>query len=396
MAGRFLRTFGLVALVGMFLGSVGALLMLKERIHVTVAGEPTEDKAKVDPALLLRDDVASLRTDVHALADAMEKAFAETRPPEPAAPVLPAIESLKSEVEALRADAAAPKPAPADPALLAALRRVEERLDALDRRAAVTPAAAPPLPAPVAASAPPATALAPPKVSGGNSPTPPAPPSVTAASPAPSAAPAPAPAKADAPAPPTGRTFLSFRLPSETFSFAGRQRYEVLSSLSRVGFDGKSTLHDFSGATTDVTGWFVADLAQPSASPTGRVEADARTLDTGLAERNQDMFHALATDRFPTFAFELTSFDGAQADAKAMTVSGTAHGKMTIHGTARDVTIPLRMHFDEGKRLLIEGEAPLRLTDYGVVPPSRLGIVNMEDTVKVWLAIRARSVGRAP
>jgi hypothetical protein len=33
------------------------------------------------------------------------------------------------------------------------------------------------------------------------------------------------------------------------------------------------------------------------------------------------------------------------------------------------------------------------MSDFGVTPPSQLGVINVEDEVKIWIALRARSLG---
>lgn len=69
---------------------------------------------------------------------------------------------------------------------------------------------------------------------------------------------------------------------------------------------------------------------------------------------------------------------------------GTVRGRMKIHGTERDFAMPVKVEVDDGHRLVIEGSAPLRLTDYGISVPNKLGLVKMEDEVSVWVTLRAR------
>src|SRR5204863_6156272 len=132
--------------------------------------------------------------------------------------------------------------------------------------------------------------------------------------PAPVAAPPPAgtptaasPAAGAAPAA-TGkrRGFLSFTLPSESLEPDQKTRFQVLPSLSRVGFDAKSTLHDFSGATSDLSGSLVTRLTRPAEGTTARIEAQAATLDTGIVERNAELGTTLDVKTYPTVSFELT------------------------------------------------------------------------------------------
>jgi hypothetical protein len=86
------------------------------------------------------------------------------------------------------------------------------------------------------------------------------PPEPEAAEPEPTAEPAP-------PVPARRASFLAFELPSDDFRFDERRSWTVIPALSRVGFDGESTLHDFTGTTSEVRGRIAADLAHPDASP---------------------------------------------------------------------------------------------------------------------------------
>jgi len=87
------------------------------------------------------------------------------------------------------------------------------------------------------------------------------------------AVPAPlAPASIPGPAKPA-RSFLAFKLPSRDFQFEGLQNFELLRDASRVGFDAKSTLHDFTGATTAVSG---AATTSAAVSPTRSTWTPAR------------------------------------------------------------------------------------------------------------------------
>ena len=42
-----------------------------------------------------------------------------------------------------------------------------------------------------------------------------------------------------------------------------------------------------------------------------------------------------------------------------------------------------------------EGELRLKLSDFGIEPPSKLGVISMQDEVLVWVSLRARPVGPA-
>lgn len=63
---------------------------------------------------------------------------------------------------------------------------------------------------------------------------------------------------------------------------------------------------------------------------------------------------------------------------------------MTIRGQAREVRMPITVEVDPQKRVVLAGQMPLKLSDHGVPVPSQLGVINMQDEVVVWVALRAR------
>lgn len=415
MSRRFLQVFGLAALVGMFVASVGALLMVKEKFTITIAGDTAAKHDGPDPVALLRDDVGSLRRDQAALAQTLEKNFLALADSPTAdgvdgktlaaalAPVREALARHEAELKRQSVESRSGGEA-AKREVLAALDGLRTRIEALAARettAAAAPPPAEPPPPPVSPSPAPAPLPAPeaPVPTPTPTPTPPTPPA-PAVVPAPNA-PSPTaagetPASTAAAAPAEKRKrFLSFNLPSKGFDFDKATRFEWIPSLSRVGFDAKSTLHDFSGTAADVEGSFTARLSHPEAGAKGNAKVLAVNLDTGIKERNQDMESSLEVTRFPTIEFVLSSFQTTQVDAKAMTVSGTAKGKLTLHGVTKDVTVPLRFSVDESRRVVVEGETPVRMSDYGVSVPTKMGVLSVSNDAKIWLALRARAVGSA-
>jgi polyisoprenoid-binding protein YceI len=303
MSSKLLQRVGVLAILGLVACSIAALVVVQERIHVTIAAEEDAKRRGPEPIELLRADVAALGAEVATL----EK-------------------SLAARIDAL-----------------------EAKIDALQ------PGAAP-------ASAP-ASAATPPE-----------------------------------PAQPAGtrrKSFLAFDVPPDSFAFDRRQRFAIVPALSRVGFDAKSTLHDFSGVTSKVDGTFSVNLARPGEKPSGKIAVEAASLSTGLADRDSDMRKTLDVERFQTLTFEWTGFEAGAVDAKAQTVEGTATGKLSIRGQTRDVSLPVKVAVDSSRRVSIEGELALKLGDYGVVPPSQLGVIKVADELKLWIALRARLLGPA-
>ena len=64
-------------------------------------------------------------------------------------------------------------------------------------------------------------------------------------------------------------------------------------------------------------------------------------------------------------------------------------------GKSREVSMPVKVSVDASKRVAIDGELSIKMSDYAVAPPSQLGLIKVEDEVKIWIALRARLVGPA-
>ncbi len=318
MSSRLLQGVGVLAILGLVAGSIAALIVVKQRIRVTIAEEEVAARRGPDPLELLRADVGSLGADVAQVDKHLGAALGELRD---------SLEASAGERE----------------------RRLAARIDALEARLDARSAAAPPDSTPAPAE--------------------------------PAAAPPPTPAK---------KGFLAFDLPAAAFAFDQRQCFAIVPALSRVGFDAKSTLHDFSGVSSKVEGTFTVDLAQAGLRPTGKLTVEAASLATGLADRDVDMRKTLDVEQFPSLTFEWDGFAASAVDARAMTVAGTASGKLTIRGQTRAVSMPVKVSVDSSRRVAIEGELAIQLSDYEVVPPSRVGLIKVANELKLWIALRAR------
>jgi len=347
MTAKFLQGLGLLALLGLVVGSIAALALVKERVHVTFADED-EARRGPDPLELLRADVGALKDDLHALNEGIGQ-------------------NLEALHGALEEDAAARAQT-----LATELGELRTRIAGLEARLEHAQLGAAPAPS----SAPSVAAV-------------PDEPQPAAQAPASAAPPAPQPAAPK-------KSFLSFKLPSDSFAFDKPMRFEIVPSLSRVGFDAKSSLHDFSGTTSKVEGELTTCLARPAEDCRGDIRVAAASLDTGDAARDEELQKTLGTADWPTLRFECTGFtlDSPDAvDAAAERLSGKVRGRLTMHGTTHELEMPVRVSVDAAKRVAIEGEVALAMSAYGIEPPSKLGLIKVEDQIKLWIALRARSLG---
>jgi len=399
MAGKFLSGVGIAALIVLGVGGFAALAVVKQRITLVVHDEQQASATRgPDPLDLLRADLAQLREDFGAFAQALgpqleqlhasldgaslersqaaQAALAklESRSQSDGAALAARLETLTQSVARTHSEQAA------------ALGLLERTFAAVTAREAsgelAPPSSVAVAPSPAETST--ELAVAPPAPISTESTTSPSAADPVATDPS---------AAAPTPTSEPKRAFLSFSLPSQSFSFAGRQRLALVPSLSRVGFDAKSTLHDFSGVTQKVEGELEVDLANPAAGCSGAVRVDARSLDTGMADRDAGMREQLAVEAHPQLRFTWSGVRDAQVDAAAQKLSAIALGKLSIKGVEREVAFPVRVSVDASKRVAIEGELEVAMKDWGVEPPSQLGMIRVENKLKLWIALRARSLG---
>jgi polyisoprenoid-binding protein YceI/uncharacterized coiled-coil protein SlyX len=351
MPTKMLQWLGALFVVLLVAAALCGFMVLKDRMRIVVQSDAPASGP--DPTALLRDDVQVLAGRFGELQDALSQNFDRLQ-----AAIEERATARHADVMALRRDVGAARQQ---------LDRLTQDLAALrEQLRALPPQAAPPQRVEVA-------------------------PEVTVpVEPAPSA-----PAPADTPAvaqPKPGSGFLSFSLPSVQFRFDELQDYTLLPGLCRVGFDAKSTLHDFTGVTEKVSGRFTADFDDPQGAWSGEVTVEAGSLVTGVEGRDTDMWQYLATKEHPQIRFAIQRFKPAPGgvDVGKQTARGEIEGKMTIRGQTRPLTMPVQLEVDPQQRVVVTGQVPLKISDYGVPVPSQLGVINMQDEVVVWIALRAR------
>ena len=167
-------------------------------------------------------------------------------------------------------------------------------------------------------------------------------------------------------------------------------RLRLMKDRCVAGFDGKSTLHDFSGWTKSVTGEITYEDGRLAETAKASVTVDARTLDTGDADRDAEMHEKhLESGKHPEMKFELWSIK--MTGANTMDMSGT----LEIHGTKKAVTIPCEVKLRHDKYAWVKGEIKAKMTDFGIEPPVKAGVIKVDDEIRVWFEAWAEPV-KAP
>jgi polyisoprenoid-binding protein YceI len=131
------------------------------------------------------------------------------------------------------------------------------------------------------------------------------------------------------------------------------------------------------GRTSDVTGSLTIEGTTVT---TAEVEADMTTVESDENRRdNQFQGRIMETSRFPTATFTLNDPIELESEpAAGQVVTKTATGKLTLHGTTKEITVELSAQWDGGDTIKVQGEIPITFDDYGIPNPS-FGGITTED-----------------
>jgi len=170
---------------------------------------------------------------------------------------------------------------------------------------------------------------------------------------------------------------------------------------STIKIAGTSTLHAWTmeGATIngaiDIAPEIVADPMQPQAwksdSPAlVSVKIPVAAIKAEHARMNNIMLEAMKASANPEIRYELVEANPVKGSGDAFVVN--TKGKLTIAGVTRDLDMDVTAKRDGDRRYVMTGEAPIKMTDFGITPPvTMLGTLKTGNEVKVtfcWVVDR--------
>jgi polyisoprenoid-binding protein YceI len=152
---------------------------------------------------------------------------------------------------------------------------------------------------------------------------------------------------------------------------------------SSVTVSGTSSLHDWTVKGNSIEGEIVAPaITQWGSSPTKVVVTiPVKSLKSEHKKMDQLMAKALKADQHPTIRYELTN---AVPAGDMTSFTATTKGKVTVAGVTRNVDISITGARNSSGQYVLTGEAPLKMTDFGIKPPTAmLNTIKTGDVVKV-------------
>ena len=168
----------------------------------------------------------------------------------------------------------------------------------------------------------------------------------------------------------------------------------TLMPTSRLWVDGTSTVRSFScaAATIDARVETTAPRAVGAVLDGQKVvrsatlTVPAAALDCRNGTMNEHMLKALKAKEFPAITFTVATYDLSTGGGGAQ---GTATGELQLGGATRPITVTGTVARDADGALHITGSYPLRMTEWGLKPPSlMMGTMKVNPQVKVGFDLR--------
>jgi hypothetical protein len=192
-----------------------------------------------------------------------------------------------------------------------------------------------------------------------------------------------------------------FALAGAVFSLAGAARAQA--PAGRLEVSGTSTLSDWKCSEAGMDAKLNNRPAPgASAQDTGTAASGlvltfpVAAMDCGDGAVNGHMRDALKATQYPTISYRLTSVGISQALSVGQAPVRIA-GELTIAGMTRSQPMTVTIAQRPDGSLSVQGAESLRMTDFGVKPPSLMvGLLKVRDLVHVAfdVVLRAGTVAR--
>lgn len=160
--------------------------------------------------------------------------------------------------------------------------------------------------------------------------------------------------------------------------------YELDTQHSSLSCVGHSTLHDFTGKTSTLSGRVIVDLDRDLLIGQAEVSVPVASLDTGIAARDRAMRAMFNAEDHPDVRFTLLKLTRLP-HGSATPLEGRNYrleGLLTVRAVKQTVVFDVVARVTP-EALEVSGEVPLTTTMFGLKPPSVLGVLRVRKDILV-------------
>jgi polyisoprenoid-binding protein YceI len=146
-----------------------------------------------------------------------------------------------------------------------------------------------------------------------------------------------------------------------------------LSKEYKVTIHGTSNLHDWDENVELVSGYAIVNWYKDGSFGLNamNIKMEVRSIKSENSTMNKNTYKALKADTYPQITFVLSAPPGV-ITPNASGIMMTARGNLTIAGVTKPVDMRIKVSSAEGGKLTFEGSYKIKMTDFGVKPPTAI------------------------
>ena len=194
---------------------------------------------------------------------------------------------------------------------------------------------------------------------------------------------------------------FSLLLAAALLAATERARF-IPANASSITITGLSTIHEWSmsGSTIDGSIDVAPEIAAAPASAEAwksdraalvSVKIPVAKINSPHDRMNRIMLEAMKAKSYPEVRYDLLEARALKGSPEAFVIE--TRGKLTVAGITRDLEMDVAAAKSGESRYVLTGEAPLKMTDFGITPPTAMmGTIRSADQVKVsfrWVVDRS-------
>lgn len=155
------------------------------------------------------------------------------------------------------------------------------------------------------------------------------------------------------------------------YAFAqNKVKVNCIKEESSITYAMTHPLHAWTGESKEINSIILTDEAKTTIFQVA-VSAKLATFDSKNANRDSHMMEVTEALKFPnvTYVSSSVTIDGSDF---------TSSGNITFHGVSVPISLKGKLT-KEGNKLIFTGNFDLKMTQFGITPPSLMGITTQDD-----------------
>ena len=163
---------------------------------------------------------------------------------------------------------------------------------------------------------------------------------------------------------------LTIGLLSVAFSLRAQSNYSLCSYLATI--NGTSNIQAWSEKVREISGngYIKQNIDKSFTLRSFKIIMQVNSIKSDQGSfLDSRTYKALKADKYPVITFLLNEpIDNIPYAPAPYSVTGK--GCLTIAGVSRDITMPCKITFSGEKKITIDGEQQVKMTDYNIDPPT--------------------------